>query len=63
MQMNRPTDPAKIEPRDARAKRSFDPLSYSNKRRLLIPIEDAKSAETRERRVAKTVAMLSEGLA
>lgn len=47
--------------RDANAKRFFDSLSYSNKRRLVIPIEAAKAAETRERRIVKTVAMLHEG--
>jgi Bacteriocin-protection, YdeI or OmpD-Associated/Domain of unknown function (DUF1905) len=58
-----PPDFAAALARDARAKRAFDAMSYSNKRRLLIPIEDIKSAETRARRIAKTVATLSEGLA
>jgi uncharacterized protein YdeI (YjbR/CyaY-like superfamily) len=40
---------------DADTRRRFDVLSYSAKRRLVIPIEDAKTAETRQRRVAKTV--------
>jgi uncharacterized protein YdeI (YjbR/CyaY-like superfamily) len=40
---------------DADTRRRFDALSYSAKRRLVIPIEDAKTAETRQRRVAKTV--------
>jgi uncharacterized protein YdeI (YjbR/CyaY-like superfamily) len=56
-----PTDFAAALARDARAKRFFDALSYSNKRRLVIPIEDAKAAETRQRRIEKTVEMLSEG--
>ena len=56
-----PADFAAALARDARAKRFFDGLSYSNKRRLVIPIEDAKAADTRERRIAKTVEMLSEG--
>ncbi|MGA8923829.1 MAG: YdeI/OmpD-associated family protein, partial [Candidatus Dormiibacterota bacterium] len=47
--------------RDAKAKKFFEGLSYSNKRRLVIPIEDAKAPETRERRIAKTVEMLREG--
>lgn len=47
--------------RDAKAKQFFEGLSYSNQRRLVIPIEDAKAPETRERRVAKTVEMLREG--
>ena len=46
---------------DAEAKRFFEGLSYSNKRRLVIPIEDAKAAETRQRRIEKTVSMLHEG--
>jgi uncharacterized protein YdeI (YjbR/CyaY-like superfamily) len=40
---------------DPEARRRFDALSYSAKRRLVIPIEDAKIAETRQRRIAKTV--------
>ncbi|HSS94307.1 MAG TPA: YdeI/OmpD-associated family protein [Candidatus Dormibacteraeota bacterium] len=56
-----PVDFAAALERDARAKKTFDALSYSNKRRLLIPIDEIKSAETRERRIAKTMAMLSEG--
>jgi bifunctional DNA-binding transcriptional regulator/antitoxin component of YhaV-PrlF toxin-antitoxin module len=60
-QVSIPADFATALARDARAKRFFDALSYSNKRRLVIPIEDAKAADTRERRIAKTVEMLSEG--
>jgi uncharacterized protein YdeI (YjbR/CyaY-like superfamily) len=41
----------------------FDRLNYSNKRRLVIPIEAAKAAETRERRIAKTVEQLRAGRA
>jgi uncharacterized protein YdeI (YjbR/CyaY-like superfamily) len=47
--------------RDAKARKSFDSLSYSNKRRIIIPIDDAKAEGTRKRRVAKTVEMLREG--
>jgi hypothetical protein len=47
--------------RDADARRFFDGLSYSNKRRLVLAIEGAKSAETRQRRIEKTVATLREG--
>jgi hypothetical protein len=45
------------------AKRFFESLSYSNRRRLVLGIEDAKTAETRQRRVDKTVAQLAEGRA
>jgi Bacteriocin-protection, YdeI or OmpD-Associated/Domain of unknown function (DUF1905) len=47
--------------RDTDAKRHFDDLSYSNKRRMVIPIEQAKTAETRQRRIAKAVNTLREG--
>jgi hypothetical protein len=56
-----PRDLAAALERDAKAKRFFDSLSYSNKRRLVIPIEAAKAVETRERRIVKTVGMLHEG--
>ena len=56
-----PPDFADATDREADARRFFDGLSHSNKRRLLIPIEEAKTAETRERRIAKTVTMLREG--
>jgi hypothetical protein len=40
---------------DPEARRRFDALSYSAKRRLVIPVQDAKTAETRQRRIAKAV--------
>jgi hypothetical protein len=46
---------------DAEAKRFFDGLSYSNKRRIVLSIEDAKTPETRQRRIEKSVGMLREG--
>jgi Bacteriocin-protection, YdeI or OmpD-Associated/Domain of unknown function (DUF1905) len=49
--------------RDVKARRFFDGLSYSNKRRYVIPIEEAKTAETRQRRIAKAVSTLREGKA
>jgi Bacteriocin-protection, YdeI or OmpD-Associated/Domain of unknown function (DUF1905) len=56
-----PPDLAAALRADAAAQRTFDALSYSNKRRLVEPIAAAKAAETRERRIGKTVAMLHEG--
>jgi len=56
-----PPDLGKALGRDKKAKTFFDGLSYSNKRRLVSNIEGAKTAETRERRIAKTVEQLSEG--
>jgi len=58
-----PPDLAAALARDARAKKFFDGLNYSNKRRLVIPIEATKSPETRERRIAKTVEQLRDGRA
>jgi bifunctional DNA-binding transcriptional regulator/antitoxin component of YhaV-PrlF toxin-antitoxin module len=46
---------------DAAARRFFDGLSYSNKRRFVLPIEDAKAADTRQKRIIKAVSMLREG--
>lgn len=46
---------------DAAARQSFDGLSYSNKRRHVLSIEDAKTPETRQRRIDKAVGMLREG--
>ncbi|MDB5056934.1 MAG: hypothetical protein JWO59_406 [Chloroflexi bacterium] len=46
---------------DADARRFFDGLSYSNKRRFVMSIEEAKTAETRQRRIANAVSTLREG--
>lgn len=43
------------------ARAFFDALSYSNKRWFVLSIEDAKTPETRQRRVDKAAAMLREG--
>jgi len=56
-----PPDFAKALKADTQAKRYFAGLSYSNKLRIVLAIEAAKAAETRERRIAKSVAMLHEG--
>ena len=47
--------------RDEDARRFFDRLSYSNKQRVVLSIEGAKTAETRLRRIAKAVSTLQEG--
>jgi len=49
--------------RETDAGRFFDGLSYSNKRRIVLSIEDAKTAETRQRRIATAVSLLREGRA
>lgn len=56
-----PGDLAAALAADPAAQRTFDALSYSNKRRLVEPIAAAKAPETRERRIARTVALLHEG--
>ncbi|MDU4694515.1 MULTISPECIES: YdeI/OmpD-associated family protein [Paenibacillus] len=43
------------------AKTFFEGLSYSNKRRFVLNIEGAKSPETRQRRIAKSIELLREG--
>ena len=58
-----PADFARALSRDATAKRFFEGLSFSNKQRIVIAIEDAKTPETRERRIAKSVGSLREGRA
>ncbi|MFD2421100.1 YdeI/OmpD-associated family protein [Amycolatopsis pigmentata] len=56
-----PADLAEALSGDTEAKRFFDGLSYSNKRRVVMPIDDAKTAETRQRRLTKAVAALRAG--
>ena len=46
---------------DARAQSFFDTLTPSQKQWYVLPIEQAKAAETRARRVAKALGMLREG--
>lgn len=46
---------------NAEAKAFFEQLSYSNKRRFILSIEDAKTAETRQRRINKAIDTLKEG--
>lgn len=56
-----PPDFAEALDGDVEAKRLFEALSYSNKRRIVLPIEEAKTPETRQRRIAKAVSTLHEG--
>ena len=56
-----PADLAAALDAEPEARRSFESLSYSNKRRIVMPIDDAKSPETRQRRIEKSVASLREG--
>jgi hypothetical protein len=46
---------------DPVARRNFDRLSYSGKQGVVLPIEAAKTPETRQRRVDKAISLLREG--
>ncbi|WP_394353311.1 YdeI/OmpD-associated family protein [Spirosoma aureum] len=48
---------------NAQAKVFFEQLSFSNQCRHVLLIEQAKSIETRQRRIVASVAMLQEGKA
>ena len=56
-----PADFGRALTRHATARRFFEGLSFSNKQRIVMAIEAAKTPETRERRIAKAVAGLREG--
>jgi len=58
-----PADFAQALEADAAAKQFFESLNYSNKRRFVYQIEDAKTPETRQRRIEKSIASLREGKA
>ena len=56
-----PPDLARALKAEPAAKRTFEALSYSHKRRHVLAIEGAKAAETRARRIAKAIEMLRDG--
>jgi hypothetical protein len=56
-----PADVAAALDASPEAKRSFDSLSYSNKRRIILSIEGAKAAETRQRRIETSIERLRDG--
>jgi hypothetical protein len=53
-----PPDFAEALSADAEAKRAFEKLSYTHKREHVLAIEQAKKAETRQRRIEKAIQML-----
>lgn len=57
-ELNVPTDFLEAIEHETEAKHFFDGLSYSNKRRFVLSIEGAKTAETRQRRIDKAVVTL-----
>ncbi len=56
-----PEDFAHTIAADLDASRFFASLSYSNRRRFVMGVEEAKTPETRQRRIAKSVSMMKEG--
>ena len=61
--MTVPPDFAAALEREPEAKRFFEGLSFSKQRWHVESIEGAKTAETRQRRIDKSVDMLREGRA
>ena len=59
--MEVPPDLQKALDSNKAAKAYFATLSYSNQRRHIDPINDAKTPETRARRIEKSVALFHEG--
>ena len=58
-----PPDLADALSRDPDAEQFFDGLSYSQKQWHVLSIEGAKTAQTRQRRIAKALSALGEGRA
>lgn len=58
-----PADFAAALDAEPEARRTFDGLSYSNKSWHALQVQGAKTDETRQRRIAKSVAILKEGRA
>jgi Bacteriocin-protection, YdeI or OmpD-Associated/Domain of unknown function (DUF1905) len=56
-----PADLAEALDANPAARQKFDRLSYSHQLQHVLAVEGAKSAETRQRRIGKTVADLSGG--
>jgi hypothetical protein len=56
-----PADLAEALGRAPEARAFFESLSYSRQRRVVLAVEGAKKAETRQRRVADAVVKLAEG--
>ena len=56
-----PAELAKALESEPKAKASFDALSYTNKSWHVYQVTGAKTDETRQRRIAKSIEMLKEG--
>ncbi len=55
-----PVDFQKILNKIPEAKKKFTSLSYSGKKQLVAPIADAKTEETKQRRIEKALSVLTE---
>jgi hypothetical protein len=62
-QVSMPADFTEALKLDENARRFFDGLSYSNQKRIVLSIEEAKTPETRQRRIDKAMQALREGRA
>ncbi len=60
-EVNVPADLAAALDHDPEARRAFDRMPYSHRLRYVTVIEDAKTPETRQLRIAKTVSSLRQG--
>ena len=60
-EVNVPEDLAAALAEDAAAKTFFETLSFSNKNKHVVSITDAKTPETRQKRIAKAMEMLRAG--
>jgi hypothetical protein len=47
--------------KNAAAKQSFEALSFSKKQGIVLPVKDAKTDETRQKRIEKAISQLTEG--
>jgi hypothetical protein len=56
-----PADFAAALDAEPAARRTFDGLSYSNRSWHVLQVEGARTDETRQRRIARSVALLKEG--
>jgi hypothetical protein len=59
-EVNVPTDFAEALSRDTEAGQVFEKLPYSHKQQHVLAIEQAKTAETRQRRIEKAISQLKE---
>jgi hypothetical protein len=56
-----PADLAEALDAEPAARQAFDKLSYSHQQRWVLSVEGAKAADTRQRRIDKTVTTLRDG--